>query len=80
METAVENYLDLTIEEVYDVISKINVWPQTFDRTKKIKFMNSMIKYFIEKEEYEKCAVLQRFIDGLENNKQTNRHGGIEPN
>ncbi len=75
-----ENYLDLTIDEVYDVISNINIWPPSFDQKKKIKFMNSMIKYFIEKEEYEKCAILQGIIDGLENNKQTNRHSGIDPN
>jgi hypothetical protein len=80
MEIAVENYLDLTIEEVYDVISKINIWPKSFDDKKKIKFMSSMIKYFIEQEEYEKCAILQGIIDGLENNKQTNRCSGIEPN
>jgi len=80
MEIAVENYLDLTIEEVYDVISNINVWPATFDVKKKITLMNSMINYFIEKEEYEKCAILQGLIDELENNKQTNRHSGIEPN
>ena len=49
MELLVENYLDLTIDEVYDVISKINVWPPSFDKGKKIKFLNSMIKYFIEK-------------------------------
>jgi len=69
----VENYLDLTIDEVYDVISKINVWPPSFDKNKKIKFLNSMIKYFIEKEEYEKCAILQGIIDGLENSKSTDR-------
>ena len=68
-----ENYLDLTIEEVYDVITKINVRPMHFDDSKKIKFMNSMIKYFIEKEEYEKCAKLQRFIDDMENREQSDR-------
>jgi len=80
METAVDNYLDLTIEEVYDVISNISVWPPSFDKKKKIKFMNSMIKYFIDKEEYEKCAILQRIIDGLENNQQTDRRSRIKPN
>ena len=80
MEMLVDNYLDLTIDEVYDVISKVNVWPASFDDKKKIKFMNSMIKYFIEKEEYEKCAFLQEYINGLENSKQTDRHGGVEPN
>tara|TARA_R110001592_G_C12995200_1_gene735426 strand:+ start:264 stop:506 length:243 start_codon:yes stop_codon:yes gene_type:complete len=80
MEIVVENYLDLTIEEVYDVISNINVWPPSFDQDKKIKFINSMIKYFIDKEEYEKCAILQRIINGLENSQQTDRHGRVEPN
>ena len=75
-----DNYLDLTIEEVYDVISHINVWPPSFDATKKIKLMNRMINYFVEKEEYEKCAFLQEYINGLENNKQTDRCSGIEPN
>tara|TARA_R100000541_G_scaffold41311_3_gene48767 strand:- start:25064 stop:25306 length:243 start_codon:yes stop_codon:yes gene_type:complete len=80
MELLVENYLDLTIEEVYDVISKINVWPPSFDTGKKMKFINSMIKYFIEKEEYEKCAILQRIVDELENSKQEDRCSGVEPN
>ena len=69
-----ENYLDLTIEEVYDVISQVNVWPVTFDTDKKIKLMTRMINYFVEKEEYEKCQFLQDYINGLENNKQTDRH------
>ena len=80
MELLVDNYLDLTIEEVYDVISHINVWPPSFDSNKKIKLMNRMINYFIEKEEYEKCAILQEYINGVENNKQTDRYSGIEPN
>jgi len=73
METSLENYLDLTIDEVYDVISNVNVWPSTFDRNKKIKLMNSMIKYFIDKEEYEKCQQLQNIIDELDNNQQNSR-------
>ena len=75
-----ENYLDLTIEEVYDVISQVNVWPASFDTDKKIKLMTRMINYFVDLEEYEKCAFLQKYIDGLENNKQTDRHSGIESN
>ena len=73
METSVENYLDLTIDEVYTVISNTNVWPSTFDQNKKIKLMNSMIKYFIDKEEYEKCQQLQNIIDELDNNQQNSR-------
>ena len=80
METSVENYLDLTIDEVYHVISNIDVWPSTFDKNQKIKLMTSMIKYFIDKEEYEKCQQLQDIIDELGNNKQSNRRSRIESN
>ena len=31
--TMTENYLDLTIDEVYDVITSINIWPQSFDKS-----------------------------------------------
>lgn len=75
-----ENYLDLTIDEVYDVISEVNLWPPSFTKDKKIKLMTRMIHYFIEKEEYEKCAFLQEYINGLENNKQKDRYGRVEPN
>ena len=54
MQTMVENYLDLTVEEVYDVITKINVWPSGFTIEMKIKFINGMIKHFEDREEYEK--------------------------
>ena len=75
-----ENYLDLTIEEVYAVISNTSIWPSTFDQNKKIKLMTSMIKYFIDKEEYEKCQQLQNIIDELENNQQNNRRSRTESN
>ena len=80
METSVENYLDLTIEEVYAVISNTSIWPSAFDQNKKIKLMTSMIKYFIDKEEYEKCQQLQNIIDELENNQQNNRRSRTESN
>jgi hypothetical protein len=80
MEALVDNYLDLTIEEVYDVISKVNAWPRSFDKFKKIKLMNSMIKYFEVREEYEKCAILQQLVEGLENNQQSFGRSRIEPN
>ncbi|MBC8298308.1 MAG: hypothetical protein H8E55_21280 [Pelagibacterales bacterium] len=64
-----QNDLDLTISEVYEVIININVWPLNFHDSKKLKLMRSMVKYFTEKEEYEKCAKLQKYIDELENSK-----------
>ena len=63
------NFLDLTVDEVYKVITHIEMWPVHFNETKKLKLMKKMIKYFIEKEDYEKCAKLQKQVDELENSK-----------
>ena len=75
-----ENYLDLTVEEVYDVITKINVWPRSFTRVMKITFINKMIQHFEEREEYEKCAKLYNIIQRLENNQSDIGRGRVEPN
>ena len=80
MQTMVENYLDLTVEEVYDVITKINVWPSGFTIEMKIKFINGMINHFEEREEYEKCAKLFSIIQRLENNQSNIGRGRVEPN
>ena len=80
MQTMVENYLDLTIEEVYDVITNINVWPRDFTKDMKISFINGMINHYEEREEYEKCAKLYAIVQGLENNQQSIGRGRIETN
>jgi hypothetical protein len=76
----VENYLDLTIEEVYDVITNINVWPSSFTSEMKIKFINGMIKHFEDREQYERCAKLYAIVQRLENNQSDIGRGRIEPN
>ena len=76
----VENYLDLTIEEVYEVITNINVWPRDFTKEMKIKFINGMIKHFEDREEYEKCARLYTIVQRLENSQSNIGRGRIEPN
>ena len=76
----VENYLNLTIEEVYDVVTNINVWPSGFTKEMKIKFINGMINHFEEREEYEKCAKLFSIIQRLENNQSNIGCGRVEPN
>ena len=75
-----ENYLDLTIEEVYDVITNINVWPRGFTKEMKISFINKMIQHFEEREEYEKCAKLHSIVQRLENNQSNLGRSRIEPN
>jgi len=70
--TLEENYLDLTVEEIYSIIDLSDhmiPWPNNFTVTKKIKFLESIRNYFINKEEYEKCARLQDLINELEDHK-----------
>ena len=80
MLTMTENYLDLTVEEVYDVITQINVWPSSFTNKMKISFINGIIKHFEQREEYEKCAKLFSIIQRLENNQSNIGRGRVEPN
>jgi hypothetical protein len=80
MQTMTENYLELAIDEVYDVITSINAWPRGFTSEMKTSFINGMIKHFEEREEYEKCAKLYAIVQRLESNKQNIGRGRIEPN
>ena len=71
MITLKENYLDITVEEIYTIIDDTDhvPWPNNFTTDKKIKFLESIRDYFINKEEYEKCARLQSIITKLETSK-----------
>jgi hypothetical protein len=80
MQTMTENYLDLTIDEVYDVITNINVWPRGFTKNMKISFINGMIKHFEDREQYEKCAKLYAIVQRLEDNQSDIGRSRIEPN
>ena len=69
-----DNYLDLTLREVYDIItSDDDPWPNTFETKKKIKFIQQLMDYFQEREEYERCAELlkikKQVTNELENRK-----------
>ena len=80
MQTMTENYLELAIDEVYDVITSINAWPRGFTSEMKTSFINGMIKHFEEREEYEKCAKLYAIVQRLENNQSNIGRSRIEPN
>jgi len=75
-----QNYLDLTVEEVYDVITNINVWPRGFTKDMKTKFINEMLKHFEDREEYEKCAKLHSIIQRLENSQSGAGRSRVESN
>ena len=71
---AMDNYLDMTLKEAYKVLtSSSDPWPHSFQPTKKIKFIDQLISYFQEREEYERCAELLKIkntvTDEMENRK-----------
>ena len=68
-----ENYLELTVEEVYSIIIGAGVWPEHFDKEKKKFLLSNMMNYYAELEEFEKCTIIQRAIDELENPKPGRR-------
>ena len=71
VQTLEDNYLDITVEEIYTIIDLTDKvpWPNNFTIKKKILFLESIRDYFINKEEYEKCARLQNIITELETSK-----------
>ena len=65
---AMENYLDMTLIDAYEVLtSNDDPWPNSFQPTKKIKFVDQLISYFQEKEEYERCAELLKIKNQVTN-------------
>ena len=49
----------LTLQEAYDVLtSDTDPWPNEFQPKKKIKFIQQLMDYFQQREEYERCAKL----------------------
>ena len=59
------SYAEIAIEEVYDIIIDTGLWPSTFNDNKKTDMLEMMISYFQEKEQYEKCAELQRVLEEI---------------
>tara|TARA_R110000851_G_scaffold98523_2_gene213200 strand:- start:1266 stop:1514 length:249 start_codon:yes stop_codon:yes gene_type:complete len=74
---AMDNYLDQTLIEAYDMIILDNdPWPSSFESKKKIKFIQQLVEYFQGREEYERCAQLltiqKKVIHELDNRKPSN--------
>ena len=68
-----ENYLELAVEEVYSIIIGAGVWPEHFDKEKKKFLLTRIQEYYAIREEFEKCTLIQKAIDELENTKPGRR-------
>lgn len=71
-----ENYLQLVIEDIYDILvctDKKTPWPSSLDTTDKRKmFLQDIIEYFADRDEFEKCITLQGMINELEDHGNQN--------
>jgi len=65
---AIDNYLELTLNEAYKVLtSNMDPWPNSFEPYKKRKFIDQLISYFQDREEYERCAELLKIKNTVTN-------------
>ena len=65
---AMDNYLHMTLKEAYVVLTSTeDPWPNSFQPTRKIKFIDQLISYFQEREEYERCAELLKIKNQVTN-------------
>lgn len=62
-----DNYLDLTVNEVYEVIRAGNNWPKHFGKQEKVQMLESLTLYFASAEQFEKCIHLQKMLNEINN-------------
>lgn len=61
-----ENFLELCIEEVYDLIIDKHHWPNSFNNDMKLELLTRIRKYYEKRDtvtDYQKCSRLQKLID-----------------
>jgi hypothetical protein len=75
-----DNYLELVVEEVYSIVIGAGVWPDIFDKEKKKFLLTCVLDYYADHDEFEKCTLIQKTIDELENTKPGRRSVRNSPN
>jgi protein-arginine kinase activator protein McsA len=60
----INNFFDKLMNNGYEILVKENInWPKDLTVQQRIQLLNAAIEYFLQTEEYEKCAVLKKQID-----------------
>ena len=63
-----DNYLELCISEIYDIIMEDRVWPNHFTPRQKKELLGHIRSYYEKRdtvEDYIRCANIQSYINNL---------------
>lgn len=70
-----ENYFNQVMTDAYTLLTSKRVnWPYELDNDQKIQFMENVIKYFSELEDYQKCNTIQKKLNSF--NKRNRKSYG----
>ncbi len=57
----IENYLDHMLLDIYSILEHSNnPWPRDFRIAHKHVVLDTLLDYFLQKEDYEKCATIRK--------------------
>ena len=69
-----KNYFNQMMVEGYNLLISDKVdWPYELNDSMKIQLLEQATNYFVELEEYEKCAILQKKIADINNTPKKKR-------
>ena len=61
-----ENYFNQVMTDAYTLLTSKRVnWPYELDNDQKVQFMENVIKYFSDLEDYQKCSLIQKKLDSF---------------
>ena len=70
-----ENYFNQVMTDAYTLLTSKRVnWPYELDNDQKVQFMENVIKYFSDLEDYQKCSLIQTKLDSF--NKRNKKSYG----
>lgn len=62
------DYTDMVIADMYEILTiHKNPWPSNFTKRKKLEFLDKIIAYLTDTEQFEKCKVLIRMKEKIAN-------------
>lgn len=76
-----DKYIDNIVDDIYDIITKKGNWPFSFNVDDKLKLIKTMQLFYTKKDTrdgYTRCAILQKIVVPLEQQKTTDTSGSLD--